>query len=337
MPRVFVLGAGASRFAGYPLASELWPFVRDNSGGHFAADRRRERIVKLIEGIAKGWVIPTEFDRPNLEEIFTYLDLTAFGSDLIELAHGDWKTDREELRGMISDAFQAFQYDLETKLNSDCDIRRTLQAWAGQLQAGDVIVTFNWDLLHERALWDAKKWHYADGYGFRCKDAPAGAKSGIKILKVHGSVNWAQSNEGDCEPAIEHKATFFPGAKDDHSMTYMKGAGQCNEGRYLVVPSFLKDLSSNRLMLSIWNQAMDAVAQADQLVIVGYSLNPADAPSRLLFGSGLLRNHGISRVFYIRPDRGPDYWDEFCNSVGKYRKPISKAFEEWVQKPELPM
>jgi hypothetical protein len=336
MARVFVLGAGASRFAGYPLAAELWPFVRDRSGGHVAAEMRRQRIIKLIEGIAQKWVIPTEYDRPNLEEIFTYLDLSAFGSTLIELAHSDWKRDREELRAMISDAFMSYQYDLHYDSEASHDLRKTMHAWANFLQPGDVIVTFNWDILHERALWDAGKWHYADGYGFECKDSPVGAKSGIKILKVHGSVNWAQSNEQDCEPAVEHKADFFPGATDDHFETYMKGAGQGSEGKYLVVPSFLKDLSSNRLMLKIWNQAADAVAQADQLVVMGYSLHPADAPSRLLFGSGLLRNGKISKVFHVRPHKSVDHWDEFCISVGKYRKPIAKTFEEWVQNPALP-
>ena len=211
-----------------------------------------------------------------------------------------------------------------------------MDRWARLLHAGDIIVTFNWDLLHERALWDARKWHFADGYGFNCEDAPADARSDIKILKVHGSVNWAQSDEWDCEPSVEHKADFFPGAMDDHSKTYMKSAGQSNEGKYLVVPSFLKDLSSNRLILKIWNQAQDAIAGADELVVIGYSLHPADAPSRQLFGSALLRNDKISKVFYVRPGHSVDYWDEFCLSVGKYRKPIAKTFEEWVQDPTLP-
>jgi hypothetical protein len=90
-------------------------------------------------------------------------------------------------------------------------------------------------------------------------------------------------------------------------------------------------------MLKIWNQAQDAVAQADVLVVIGYSLHPADAPSRQLFGSALLRNDRISKVFYVRPDIGVDYWDEFCDSVGKYRKPIARTFEEWVRDPVLPI
>jgi hypothetical protein len=88
--------------------------------------------------------------------------------------------------------------------------------------------------------------------------------------------------------------------------------------------------------LSLWNQAQDALAQADEVIVVGYSLHPADAPSRQLFGSALLRNKKISKVFYVRPDSGPDHWDEFCDSVGKYRKPIPKKFEDWVTNPIIP-
>jgi len=161
-------------------------------------------------------------------------------------------------------------------------------------------------------------------------------KSPIKIIKPHGSVNWAQSDEYDCQPSIEHKADFFPLSLDDHEKTYLKAAGQWNEGRYLIVPSYLKDLSSNRLLLSLWNQAQDAVVQAEELIVIGYSLQPADAPSRQLFGSALLRNKKVAKVFYVRPDSGPDYWDEFCDSVGKYRKPVPGTFEEWVKNPTIP-
>lgn len=162
---------------------------------------------------------------------------------------------------MIADAFRWHQYSVKQDLSRTGGLGTTLKAWTGFLRPGDTIITFNWDLLHEAALFDAKKWHYSNGYGFHCGDAPKGATSPTLLLKLRGSVNWSQSDEKDCQPSIEYKADFFPLSFDDHGKTYFKAAGKSNEGRYLIIPSFFKDLSSNQLLMNLWNQAQDALAQ----------------------------------------------------------------------------
>jgi hypothetical protein len=103
---------------------------------------------------------------------------------------------------------------------------------------------------------------FRDGYGFRCRDAPEEAHSPIKILKLQGSVNWAQQSETDVIAEIEHKKDFFDGAVDDF-LTYRKRAGRWNMGRHLIVPSYMKDLSSNRLLLRLWSQARAALRDSN--------------------------------------------------------------------------
>lgn len=53
MKRVFVLGAGASVFAGYPLASDLWSFVWDSEGGELNAEETRKAVMKIMEPVLK--------------------------------------------------------------------------------------------------------------------------------------------------------------------------------------------------------------------------------------------------------------------------------------------
>ena len=157
---------------------------------------------------------------------------------------------REKLMGMIAAAFLWHEYQLQRELCGTDDVRnRVLEAWAQRFEEGDTILTFNWDILHEAALWRAKKWHYADGYGFPCSDAPRQSRSSVRVLKLHGSVNWAQGEAQDCTPAIEHKADFFVGGRDAHEI-YLTGAGTWNEGRHLIIPTYLKDLSTNRISSS---------------------------------------------------------------------------------------
>ncbi|MBP1807656.1 SIR2 family protein [Rubellimicrobium aerolatum] len=73
----------------------------------------------------------------------------------------------------------------------------------------DVVVTFNWDTLMDRALMEAAGWSVDDGYGvtpyrvFRdgwSSPANRASPSPNKLIKLHGSVNWLTTHpvyEGD--------------------------------------------------------------------------------------------------------------------------------------------
>lgn len=272
-----------------------------------------------------------EFDKPDLEQLFTFLDLAEAGTEPLQLVKIDWQSIRPKLMGMIANAFQWHEYQLQARLRKEKSdpAAVVLDAWASRLHVGDTIVTFNWDLLHEAALFRLGKWHYSDGYGFTCGDAPSGCTSGLIVLKLHGSVNWGQRDEQDCNPAIEHKADFFPGAQDDHSV-YLRGAGQWNEGRYMIIPSYLKDLSTNRLLLSLWNQAFDALSTAEHVTVVGFQLHPADALARQLLGLALTRNSNSFGLQVVSPDGGVDHWPDFCEGIGRPCERIRRMFEEWV-------
>jgi hypothetical protein len=329
MGRVFVLGAGASKFAGYPLGLDLWSFIRQDWRSDYASEKRRRAVVHEVEQILKVYPL-AQPDRPNLEELFTLLDLVDLGTFPLGIKLANWKELRTMLMGVVADAFLCHQYDLQSGKVGIADLQKVLECWGKLVREDDTIISFNWDILHEAALWKAKKWHFADGYGFVCADAPPGARSSVKILKLHGSANWAQRDEQDCEPAIEYKADFFPGAPDDHEKTYAKGAAQSNEGRNLIVPSYLKDLSSNRLLLCLWNQAFEALAESTEVIVIGFQLHPADAPARQLFGTALLINKQISTVSVVTPSDGPDNWDSFCFHLGKVRRIVRVRFEDWV-------
>ena len=82
--------------------------------------------------------------------------------------------------------------------------------------------------------------------------------------------------------------------------------------------------------MDLWNEASDALVHAQELIIVGYSLNRADAPARELFASALVRNRHISEITVVVPPDGEEYWDSLAFGIGKRRKPIWSTFEDWV-------
>ena len=206
MKRVFVLGAGASAFAGYPLGLDLWRFLRDFETAEVGAKQRSETVIEALDPVFRRYS-PEGSDRLDLEKLFTLLDLAHFGTAPVELRVSDWPLIKRQIMGMIAETFQWHQYAFQAEViegrqaqtlhgPQPLGLRResvlsTIEKWTGTLLPGDTIVSFNWDTLHESVLWRAKKWHYANGYGFPVRDAPPETHSPITILKLHGSVNWA--------------------------------------------------------------------------------------------------------------------------------------------------
>ena len=113
-------------------------------------------------------------------------------------------------------------------------------------------------------------------------DAPP-RPSRVKVLKLHGSANWEQRNEYDCAPTIASPMVFFLGAPT-LATTLPKGTGW-GEGRRLITPTYLKDLSTHPLLLQLWYEAARAIAGAVSIAVLGYSLQPPDALARYLIAS----------------------------------------------------
>jgi len=336
MARVFVLGAGASRFSGYPLGNELWQFLQRWKTSEMGGAERDKRVTAAIEKIGRAVGRQEVFE--NLEELVTFLDLAVAGADPLGVQKLNWARERPGLIGMIADAFMWYEYCLQNEIVEGKKgfvpgidvgaVQRTLDAWTGAVRPGDVVITFNWDILHDTALWRAGKWDYSDGYGFRGPEVGSRGASRILLLKLHGSVNWAQNDESDMEPALQHTRDFFgtPGDSDQ----YLKAAGQRDRGRPLVLPTYLKDLSSNRLLLSLWTRAEASLVEAEEVIVIGFGLQPADALARYLLGSSLLRNRNVDSVAVVAPRGGATHWWRFCTGVGKEARFLNQAFEDWV-------
>lgn len=67
-----------------------------------------------------------------------------------------------------------------------------------KINDGDALITFNWDTLLDRALYESDKWFIEDGYNLEFKgifrdgweNGYNNKKSKVSLLKLHGSTNW---------------------------------------------------------------------------------------------------------------------------------------------------
>ena len=79
------------------------------------AEKRRKEVVEEVERILKV-VPPAQYDSPNLEDLFTLLDLASLGTAPLALSDLDWPRLRHNVMGMIAEAFQWHEYRLQREV-----------------------------------------------------------------------------------------------------------------------------------------------------------------------------------------------------------------------------
>lgn len=354
--RVYVLGAGASKFAGYPLATELMQFLQGSAVGQVYAGRDKASSV-LTKLQRAGEALRRQTRRTwDLETVVTQLDLFKTIGNL-RVVHGEWTDkDRMVFAALISGAFLWHQHQLQraiwepnpgpVNLQVEPDAVRSLaQAWAEEVEPGDTIVSLNWDLLHEAILWRAGKWSPMDGYGFDDRGAdPRDPPSKVMVYKLHGSVDWVQADETDDAPELESMGIFWRAKRVPKS--FPPTAAQYDHGRKLITPTYLKDISKNSLLLRVWDRASCALEAARDVYVIGYSLPTADHPARHLFAMSLLRNRALRQITLVTPPENAlnplkkldemtvFHWQEFLKPIreGLNLDWFKGTFEDWLRR-----
>jgi hypothetical protein len=192
------------------------------------------------------------------------------------------------------------------------------------------IISLNWDILLDNALSDAllqKDGPVTDDYApfgvvdyccyissLRADDRrirtglwALGCRGyNIKLLKLHGSMNWLQCP--NCQQ-------LFIGFDEKHNIVNFTRPQPCrhcgqqdNESLLrgsLVMPTFLKDLSNFQVKL-IWQNASVELMEARRLVFVGYSLPPADFEFRQLLSRMVHKDVKIEAFLWDSAATFPD-------------------------------
>ena len=245
MRRVFVLGAGFSKaVANLPLTAELLDeMLRDDLADRAIArmrkngstldekiyDKFRKRIIKTQKEVRCFFErIRGRFNvDPRLipiEALFAYLDMnyekTAVQIDSEENSTEgyplwNWSKDpklvRSDLTHLLFNCFRLPDPSGEQKQLLSDFIERALLY-------GSTIITFNYDTILERCLKKAKKWDPNNGYGisFACSPANDERKDSadIKILKLHGSLNWEYTASNEDIKLVWNKEIEYVGRVD---------------------------------------------------------------------------------------------------------------------------
>jgi hypothetical protein len=228
------------------------------------------------------------------------------------------------------------------------------------LKCGDTVITFNYDSTVERVLLALGKWHPADGYGERILFQRSQhdttpfhfPDSHVKVLHLHGAVGWYRKpsvrqdfplNSGGAMPPeartpapLETKISIDPIVLRDfgiYSVDASMPSRPPHEYQILLHPSFLKDYAGeetrNPVFMRVWKTAAEALRAADKIVIIGYSLPPADAAAWTL----LLTNCAAAKTDVVNPDkfvmdRYRRLLFQHLRKFSEWKPPLS--FRDWV-------
>lgn len=344
----YVLGAGASHDAGYPLAKEMaskllqWMKNSRHDPNSYAAQypgtavflEERFGHFENIEDLVTTIQDQIDEYENGTREQRAQRSLIAHEYGVFKNAVRAWFAEIQQGPALASPAYRDFARDIVVK--------------------GDCIITFNYDVSLERELKRAEKFEIGDGYGFRIEDLPEG--SATKILKLHGSTSWLALLFGGItsgffqpgstlgmRPVIGRNELSFLGYPNAVDPIFTRGGAALP---VMIFPARSKDFyfAANTgveyagFWNDLWRQAEVALQSATRVVICGYSLQTVDDRARelllklpkksaeIVVGSGddtdrIVREY--SQRGYTRASAADEPW--FMNWVARHTNSVAEV------------
>ncbi len=358
--RTFLLGAGFSKaVADGPTMQELWSRMgkryefeksRRTSVENFRVKRFKDLDSDLqeLESIAIS-----EFKRlgdiraplrNNLEYLFTQIDLSLSAPKLEK--DGSSLSHPSMLIPISHDKLVGMKKNLQTYLYLvlvDLNVKDLGCRFAKIARKEDNFITFNYDLILEKLLWDFGIWSPLGGYvgssefendHDKTRFNNANLLSQITIHKMHGSINWEIRSklkqsylEDEIEilmDDIESKDFYFHNiGRILKRAAYTVGQGkeyQVYVGYHepgWVLPSFIEPLERKEFF-RIWQSALKVMSDSEELVIIGYSFRPEDFNSFLLISILPVK----CKIILVDPN-----FEEIKERLGSKGFKIHKTFE----------
>jgi len=153
-------------------------------------------------------------------------------------------------------------------------------------------------------------------------------------MKLHGSVNWGRCagcnniapwRLGDHFSETDWNRALWDDQTRDVVLTLGSsllsryehcGGSQCEPDPVIVPPTWNK--SQYGQVANVWKHAAEHLADAENIIVIGYSLPESDQFFRYLFSLGTIGDVRPQRVWVIDPDRSEGVADRFQKLLGPY-------------------
>jgi len=319
---VYILGAGFSVDAGLPVIKDFLLRMRDSHPWLVENHRQREAdaVRKVLEFRLKAasaayWVT---LDLENIEELFSLASAStgALNEDIMLAVAATIDF------AVTTAARAAKEFEIDTQnlpIAGKCSwlppspartglTPPTNRVWCmlklysyyvakmlgmfstGQVRGRNTFISFNYDTVLESALMDLKvpflyggklsDWQYDASLGLDEALTPL-----VEVLKLHGSVNWAQSTDRN----------------DSRLLVYgsYEALRQKNLIPVLIPPTWKKSFQSP--LDRVWDSAVHQLQRAPRVIIVGFSCPSTDVHFKYLLAAGLQENVSLRQMLFVNP------------------------------------
>lgn len=180
----------------------------------------------------------------------------------------------------------------------------------------DVIITFNYDVMLDHAI-------RFRGSGFDYCLGISPSPQGFKLLKLHGSTNWAYCCKCRHPLQIVQPTPIPPGHIPDpfledgdqinfRMVTNVLKNTQCENCKekdvlepVVIPPTWSKAIGKSPLV-KVWEAAVNEIKNAFQIVVIGYSMPTTDTFFQYLLTLGLASNAAFHRIVVVNRDDSDD-------------------------------
>ena len=333
MKIVFIFGAGASREAGGPLMNDFLEKADAIFHQKLVSTedlKAFEEVFKLISDLRTVFQ-KSNLNLDNIESLFGIIEM---GKMLEKL--GDRSP--EGIEGVKKSIITLIVKTLELNIKFPIFDKAILPPEPyGEFVEGLVrinkeaqlnnrpepqysFITFNYDVALDYAL-------LRHSLAFKyCLDKDEEAH--IPLLKLHGSINWGICQ--DCSKitpilidkhynlpittASQLSFSLFPIWSDNRNVKCYSCRKNLDDYPFVVPPTWNKT-DYHQLIIPVWKRAAEELAEADKIIVVGYSLPETDAFFKYLFALGTDSPTRIKRFMVIDPSSKA--LENFQNLIGR--------------------
>lgn len=345
MKTVMILGAGITRAAGDskplskrpPLDSDFFDVAKAGKHPNYS------EVVKCLESLVGDY---SETLLDSLETAASYLYIKAIDSQPNSSYHKGFISLLRLLASVLARTTNGL------KLGRRSNLYRFLLNELNKLDKPEdlTIVTFNYDIVVENTLQEIalqnrrEAFHFPGCYrltrfnivgtnGSPAFESTSNQHAGVKILKLHGSMNWQSRHTSELprpsalfhpkrEINIINSRSLSPSLswKRKHKTVYMK-------------PIIVPPISGKRGMMhtsvtELWGLAAQSLRDADRVIIAGYSCPPLDLEARILLSENLRQNSG-KKVYVVDPDAACA--SKYIDICGVSHSTIYSSITKWIK------
>jgi NAD-dependent SIR2 family protein deacetylase len=350
---VFVLGAGASHPDGVPLQQHILPLITSGEIREIADSVIGKQVNEFIAD--NFFIKPGMAEFLKLEAVFGFLDYFIQQNESLSSKYTNAK-----MREIKENFIKIIHYIVNLRTNKRSQTYHLFWDAIQKYNSNISIVTLNYDTLLEQAfdflfcnfgyidycihLMNYGKLKELKHFSFWINPREPISISGdenpvpIKIIKVHGSLNWKYCN--CCNQTLltpwDRKVDLNRGKlvgytfPDDEEYDYYCPLDGTEFQTVIMPPSYIKSLN-NPIISQLFSEASREIRATKKIIFIGYSLSDADVHIKALFKKHLKEDVKL----IVINTKSSDNFKQTYYALSKNVTFIHRSFEEMVDDDSL--